>query len=518
MRKTQVGQYEIIDSVGRDSFGETYRAVDRLHNKKVLLRHLPTESDSEELLSRLHSDATLGLLNHPNIARVLGFVRSSEDIYLVSEFVKGHTLRTILQERGKMTALTAASLVRQIMPGVAFAHGFGVVHGNLNPSNILLPDYGPIKILNFGLICLFSGYHRSDHFEARYLSPEQIGGSPSDTLSDIYSLGMIFYEAIAGKTPADFYSSSNSQASKPPNELIPIPLSLLLADIPEWLDDFLLRMIAPNPAARYQSVKHAMRVLDDHCSRLEDVVESRKAESGVRARNTIVRSSANIARPGDRLEKSSTNLASKAESRVEKGKVDYSSRKESANSPRTRGPTQARVSRTRYAHVSVLLLLIASALVVDTELRSQSTLTEDVDSMFERINAESKEPNPIPGHKELSGRKEASSSRAKVTSAWPQTAASGSTSPESQLKLERLHDQRLEAVLRKPQIQKPRSDAKRDPMVSRSEPPLVIHSNLQTEPTASREQNVKDQPKAIEPTKLTEYRPMKSELKVSWEN
>lgn len=517
MRKTQVGQYEIIDSVGRDSFGETYQAVDRLHNKKVLLRHLPTESDNEELLSRLHSDATLGLLNHPNIARVLGFVRTSEDIYLVSEFVKGHTLRTILQERGKMTALTAASLVRQIMPGVAFAHGFGVVHGNLNPSNILLPDYGPIKILNFGLIYLFGGYHRSDHFEARYLSPEQIGGSPSDTLSDIYSLGMIFYEAIAGKTPADFYSSSNSQASKPPNELIPIPLSLLLADIPEWLDDFLLRMIAPNPAARYQSVKHAMRVLDDHCSRLEDVVESRKAESGVRARNTIVRSSGNIARPGDRLEKSSTNLASKAESRVEKGKVDYSSRKESADSPRTRGPTQARVSRTRYAHVSVLLLLIASALVVDTELRSQSSLTEDVDSMFERINAESKEPNPTPGQKELIGRKEAVSSKAKVTPVGPEAATNGSISRESQLKLERPHDQRVEVVLRKPQIQKPRSDAKRDPMVSRSEPPLVIHSNLQTEPTASREQNVKDQ-QTIEPTKLTEYRPMKSELKVSWDN
>jgi serine/threonine-protein kinase len=403
------------------------------------------------------------------------------------------------------------------MPGVAFAHGFGIVHGNLNPSNILLPDYGPIKILNFGLIHLFGGYHRSDNFEARYLSPEQIGGSPSDMQSDIYSLGMIFYEAIAGKTPADFYSSSHHQASKPENELIPIPPSLLLADIPEWLDDFLLRMIAPNPAARYRSVKHAMRVLDDHCLRLEDVVESRKAESGVRARNTIVRSSANAAKPGDRRQKSSTNLASKVESRVEKSKVDYSSRKESADSPRTRGPTQDRVSRTRYAHVSVLLLLIASALIVETELRSQSSLTEDVDSMFERINSDSMK-KATAGQKELIGRKEASSSRAKVTSVWPQTAANGSTSREAQLKLERLHDQRLEAVLRKPQIQKPRADAKRDAVESRSEPPLLIHSNLPTEPTVSREQNLKDQPKAIEPTKLTEYRPMKSELKVSWEN
>jgi serine/threonine protein kinase len=398
------------------------------------------------------------------------------------------------------------------MPGVAFAHGFGVAHGNLNPSNILVPDSGPIKILNFGLIHLFGGYQLSDHCEARYLSPEQIGGSPSNPQSDIYSLGMIFYEAIAGKTPADFYSCSHHQAAKPQNELIPIPPSLLLADIPEWLDDFLLRMIAPNPAARCQSVKHAMRVLDDHCSRLEDVVESRKADSGVR--NTIIRSSANR----DRLQKSSTNLTSKVESKVEKNKIEDSSRKESSVAPRTRGPTRARVSRTRYAYVSVLLLLIASALVVGTEMRSQFSLTEAVDSMFERINSGSMERNPTPGHKEFTRGKEAYSSKANVTSIAPKAAANASTSRESQLKLERLHDQRVEVALRKPQIQKPRPDAKRDPIASRLEPPLVIHSNLQTEATASREQNVKDQPKAIEPTKLTEYRPMKSELKVSWEN
>jgi hypothetical protein len=138
--------------------------------------------------------------------------------------------------------------------------------------------------------------------------------------------------------------------------------------------------------------------------------------------------------------------------------------------------------------------------------------------MFERISSNSVELNPTPGQKELIGRKEASSSRAKVTSVWSQAAANGSISRESQLSLERLHDQRLEVVGRKPQIQKPRSDAKRDPIVSRSETPLVIDSNLQTEPMASREQNVKDQAKATEPTKLTEYRPTKSELKVSWEN
>jgi hypothetical protein len=137
--------------------------------------------------------------------------------------------------------------------------------------------------------------------------------------------------------------------------------------------------------------------------------------------------------------------------------------------------------------------------------------------MFDRLNAESKKPNPTPGHKELSGREEAVSSKAKVTSVRPE-ATNVTTSRESELKLERLDDQRLGAVLPKPQIQKPRADAKRDAIESRSEPPLVIHSNLQTEPTASREQNVKDQPKAIEPTKLTEYRPTKSELKVSWEN
>jgi hypothetical protein len=138
--------------------------------------------------------------------------------------------------------------------------------------------------------------------------------------------------------------------------------------------------------------------------------------------------------------------------------------------------------------------------------------------MFERINSGSMERNPTPGQKELIGRKEAVSSKAKVTSVAPEAAANGSRSRESQVKLERLHDQRLEAVPRKAEVQKPRSDAKGDAIVSRSEPPLVIHSNLPTEPTASLEQNVKDQPKAIEPTKLTEYRPTKSELKVSWEN
>lgn len=262
MLNTDIGPYRILREVGGNGLGDSYEAVDRGTSRKVVLRYFRRESLTEEIRARLYSEAkTLALLTHANIARVFGFIRRDDNLYLVTEFLEGQTLETILKERRKMPPAMAVSLFHQMLAGVAFAHRLGVIHGDLKPSNVLVPDYGPIKLLDVGVAHILRDLRvtAAEANTSRYKSPEQLAGAFGDVRSDIYSLGMVLYEMLVGKGPFDLYGD---EARRTTAALIPAPPSLSDLEIPPSLVDLVLRALAVSPSHRFQSTKAMGQALE----------------------------------------------------------------------------------------------------------------------------------------------------------------------------------------------------------------------------------------------------------------
>ena len=253
---TQIGPYKIIREVVRDPIAHTFEAVDLDSNKRVTLKHLSPAILNSEALQRLYSEAdVLALLNHPHIGRAFGFVRNDMGVYLVMEFLEGQTLEARLKQIGRRPDV-ALAFFDQIISAIEFAHERGVIHGSLQPSSILVTDPGLAKVVDFFIALILRNPDGPDSrlVSRRHISPEQIRGEHPDARSDIYSLGMLFYEAIVGKRPFDIYGQSDDEMLRA-EEVIPAPPSLFSADIPKWLDDFLLCALAPSPSSRFQSIK-----------------------------------------------------------------------------------------------------------------------------------------------------------------------------------------------------------------------------------------------------------------------
>ena len=241
MINTHIGSYKIIRELAQDDIGQAFEAVDQTHNKRVTLKYLRPDTANSEGLPRLYSEAkTLALLNHPNIARLFGFVRRDDRIYLVMEFIEGETLEKIFKKTGRFQTEFALALFHQIIPAVGFAHQLGVIHGNLKPSNILVTNLGLVKILDFTIAHILRNSNGPGPKVSivRYMSPEQIRGDSPDARSDIYLLGMLLYELIVGKGPFDIYSHSHDAILKAQVELIPVPPSVFVTDIRNGLMAF----------------------------------------------------------------------------------------------------------------------------------------------------------------------------------------------------------------------------------------------------------------------------------------
>jgi hypothetical protein len=264
MVDTYVGPYKIIREIAQDSVGQTFEAFDPTRKKKVAIKHLRSDAPSRpEIEPRLYSAAkTLALLNHPHIARLFGFVRRDDRLYLVMEFVEGETLEAVLKREGRIQPNVALAFFCQIMSAVGFAHRLGVIHGDLRPSNIIVTNFGLIKILDFPVAPILGPDRAGPGLGAvRYMSPEQIRGDRVDARSDIYSLGVLLYELIVGNVPYD--SDNDEVILRAQIEARPLRVSLLIPNSPKWIDAFLLRALAESPSHRFQSITalaHAMEV------------------------------------------------------------------------------------------------------------------------------------------------------------------------------------------------------------------------------------------------------------------
>ena len=286
------GAYRILKLMGIGGMGRVYAAEDPRLNRKVAIKILSHESTQRpERVRRFEQEArAVSALNHPNILTIYEVGEVNGTHYIATELVDGETLRGSVGKRlGLRKVLDVAE---QAASALAAAHAAGVVHRDIKPENIMLRPDGLIKILDFGLAKLTEPTTLVDENMPTavtepgrimgtwmYMSPEQVRGKEVDGRTDIWSLGVVIYEMVSGRSPFNAATATDTIVSIVDRE--PMPLAELGMDIPEDLERILHRALCKDRERRYQSVK-------DMWLDLKEL--SRSYELGTVTRSTRMRS------------------------------------------------------------------------------------------------------------------------------------------------------------------------------------------------------------------------------------
>jgi serine/threonine protein kinase len=248
--------YELHESIGEGGFATVYRAVQTAVGREVAIKViLPEHANQPEFIRRFEVEAqVVARLEHLHIIPLYDYWREPTGAYLVMRFLRGGSLGDAL-EHGALALDVAARILDQIASALTVAHRSGVVHRDLKPGNILLDEDGNAYLADFGIAKTIMDDTSSDHVDTitgtfGYIAPEQIAGNTATALSDIYSLGIILYEMVAGKHP--FAGSSVSQMIlKQMNEPLP-DLHKQIRHLPLGINQVLRRATAKYPSERYE--------------------------------------------------------------------------------------------------------------------------------------------------------------------------------------------------------------------------------------------------------------------------
>ena len=193
-------RYTLLERIDAGGAGEVWRARDERLGREVAVKILGPAAD-EAFRERFADEARrAAAVAHPNVVTVYDEGRDGEDSFMVMEFVKGRTLRDVIAERGPLAAHEAARIVSQIAAALDAAHEAGVIHCDVKPANVILDDHGHAKLTDFGIARAARGPREHELIgTARYIAPERVAGEAPTERSDIYSLGLVAYELLAGR-------------------------------------------------------------------------------------------------------------------------------------------------------------------------------------------------------------------------------------------------------------------------------------------------------------------------------
>jgi serine/threonine protein kinase len=274
-----LGQYRLLEELGRGGMGRVYKALHTIMGRVVALKIISPELVSDPVAVEwfLREVRASTQLNHPNIVMAYDANEADGMYFLVMEYVHGRTLDALVKKRGPLPIAYACALMRQAALGLQHAHEKGMVHRDIKPGNLLLPtpegDSSPdvlVKILDFGLARL-QGKTKGDTIAVRgeagvlgtpdYIAPEQSRDiHAADIRSDLYSLGCVFYFSLTGRVP---FPGENAM-EKLIKHLMepPEPLEKVRSDIPPELAAIVRRLMAKDPADRYQTPAELARELE----------------------------------------------------------------------------------------------------------------------------------------------------------------------------------------------------------------------------------------------------------------
>jgi beta-lactam-binding protein with PASTA domain/predicted Ser/Thr protein kinase len=250
-------RYQVTHLIARGGMALVYRAQDLLLNRPVALKILyPELSADPNFVERFRREAQAAAnLSHPNIVPVFDWGEDEGTYFIVMELIEGTSLAETLRERHTLTAARAAQLAAQVAAALGYANRSGVVHRDVKPGNILITPEGQVKVTDFGIAQAVAAHdHLADEGSvmgtATYFSPEQAEGAAVDGRSDVYSLGVVLYEMLAGRPP---FVGESPVAVSSQHVHQPVPPLSEFVDVPHDLEAIVMEALAKSPARRYQS-------------------------------------------------------------------------------------------------------------------------------------------------------------------------------------------------------------------------------------------------------------------------
>jgi serine/threonine-protein kinase len=283
---TKLGRYEVRSKIGEGGMGEVYLAQDVKLDRKVALKILPAEfAVNQNRMRRFVQEAkAASALNHPNIITIYEIEETESGHFIATEFIEGETLRARMR-RATIKLGETLDIGAQIASALSAAHAAGIVHRDIKPENIMLRLDGIVKVLDFGLAKLTESGHVGIDTEAPtraaiktepgvvmgtavYMSPEQARGLQVDARTDIFSLGVVLYEMVAGCLPFEG-SNANEVLSDILSDKEPPPLARFARDIPRELEHIVSKALRKDREERYQTVKDMLIDLKDLRRELE---------------------------------------------------------------------------------------------------------------------------------------------------------------------------------------------------------------------------------------------------------
>ena len=273
-------RYEIIKSIGEGGMANVYLAYDTILDRRVAVKILRGDlSNDEKFVRRFQREAvSASSLIHPNIVEMYDVGEDNGIYYIIMEYIEGKTLKQLIKKRGALTLSEAIDIMLQITDGISEAHDKYIIHRDLKPQNIMIKEDGAVKITDFGIAMALNSTQltqtNSVMGSVHYLPPEQASGKGSTIRSDIYSMGILFYELLTGSLP---FKGDNAVeiALKQMRDQIP-SVRKKNSSIPQSVENVILKATAKNPKNRYSDSKemHAdlLTVLNDDRINEEKIV------------------------------------------------------------------------------------------------------------------------------------------------------------------------------------------------------------------------------------------------------
>lgn len=252
-------RYEIIRSIGEGGMANVYLGYDTILDRNVAIKILRGDlSNDEKFVRRFQREAlSASSLAHPNIVEMYDVGEDNGLYYIVMEYIDGKTIKQLLKKRGSLTLSEAIDIMLQLTDGMSHAHDSYIIHRDLKPQNVMIKDDGQIKITDFGIAMALNSTQltqtNSVMGSVHYLPPEQASGKGCTTKSDIYSMGIIFYELLSGSLP---FKGDNAVEIALKHMRDPLPsLREENPAIPQSIENIILKATAKNPKNRYDDAR-----------------------------------------------------------------------------------------------------------------------------------------------------------------------------------------------------------------------------------------------------------------------
>ena len=260
------GRYEITELIGQGGMANVYKAMDVLDNRVVAVKILKREfSESDEFLRRFRNESkAIAVLSHPNIVKIYDMGFSEKIQYIAMEYIDGITLKEYIDSERVLNWKDAVHFIIQILRALQHAHNRGIVHRDIKPQNIMLLTDGTIKVMDFGI----AKFAREESMTAtdqaigtvHYISPEQARGDVTDEKSDIYSVGVMFYEMLTGQKPFDTDNPVSIAVMHIKN--IPVRPRDINPNIPSGLEEIIMHAMEKDAENRYQTASDMIRDIE----------------------------------------------------------------------------------------------------------------------------------------------------------------------------------------------------------------------------------------------------------------